>query len=42
MALIWTLKQGLGADFSADVREAWTAAYTTLSDIMIKAHAKGG
>ncbi len=36
-ALIWTLKQGLGEDFTPDVREAWTEAYTFLSDVMIEA-----
>jgi nitric oxide dioxygenase len=34
-ALLWTLEQGLGADWTADVAEAWTAAYTTLSGFMI-------
>ncbi|MFG1297558.1 globin family protein [Xanthobacter variabilis] len=36
-ALIWTLEQGLGADFTPEVREAWVSAYTTLSDVMIQA-----
>lgn len=34
-ALLWTLEQGLGADWTPDVSEAWTAAYTTLSGYMI-------
>lgn len=35
--LLWTLKQGLGEDFTADVEAAWTQAYTTLSGAMIAA-----
>lgn len=38
-ALLWTLEQGLGKEFTPDVREAWTAAYTTLASVM-KAAAK--
>jgi hemoglobin-like flavoprotein len=34
VALLWTLEQGLGADFTPDVRNAWTAAYTLLADTM--------
>jgi hemoglobin-like flavoprotein len=33
-ALLWTLEQGLGADFTPEVRDAWTAAYTLLADTM--------
>jgi len=33
-ALLWTLEQGLGADFTPDVRDAWTATYTTLAGVM--------
>jgi hemoglobin-like flavoprotein len=33
-ALIWTLEQGLGPVFTAAVREAWVAAYTTLATVM--------
>jgi len=41
-ALIWTLEQGLGDEFTPDVREAWTEAYTFLADVMIEAsHAVG-
>lgn len=36
-ALIWTLEQGLGDDFTADVREAWLALLGTVSGIMIDA-----
>ena len=36
-ALIWTLEAGLGAAFTADLRAAWTAAYTLLSGVMIEA-----
>ena len=34
-ALLWTLDQGLGDRFTPAVREAWTAAYTLLSDVML-------
>jgi len=34
-ALLWTLEKGLGAGWTPDVAEAWTAAYTTLSGFMI-------
>jgi hemoglobin-like flavoprotein len=36
-ALVWTLEQGLGAEFTAPVRAAWTAAYAGLSEMMIAA-----
>ena len=36
-ALIDTLQQGLGDDFSADVQSAWETAYGTLSGVMIAA-----
>lgn len=36
-ALLWTLEQGLGADFTPDLRAAWAAAYRLLSDAMIEA-----
>ncbi len=36
-ALIYTLEQGLGDAFTADVKEGWVAAYTTLSSVMIDA-----
>ncbi len=36
-ALLWTLETGLGSDFTAEVKEAWTAAYTALSQAMIDA-----
>jgi hemoglobin-like flavoprotein len=35
--LLWTLKQGLGHDFTPAVREAWTAAYGTVASVMIEA-----
>src|SRR6516225_3361815 len=34
-ALLWTLEKGLGAEWTSDVAEAWTAAYETLSGFMI-------
>ena len=33
-ALIWTLEQQLGADFTAETRAAWTACYGILADEM--------
>lgn len=33
-ALLWTLGQGLGKEFTSEVQEAWTAAYTTLASVM--------
>jgi hemoglobin-like flavoprotein len=36
-ALIWTLDQGLGEDFTPETRQAWITAYTTLSGVMIAA-----
>lgn len=35
--LTWTLKQGLGVDWTPELEEAWTSCYKTLSDAMIKA-----
>ncbi len=39
-ALIWTLEEGLGPDFTPDVKAAWLAAYTLLSGVMIEAAAE--
>lgn len=36
-ALLWTLEQRLGGAFTAEVREAWAAAYGTLAGVMKKA-----
>jgi hemoglobin-like flavoprotein len=36
-ALLWTLEQGLGAGFTADVKQAWAKAYTTLAGVMKEA-----
>jgi hemoglobin-like flavoprotein len=33
-ALIWTLEQGLGDDFTPQLKDAWVAAYTTLAIVM--------
>ena len=40
-ALLWALEQGLGDGFTAAVREAWAAAYTSLATIMREAAATG-
>jgi len=34
-ALLWTLEQGLGPDFTPEVRDAWLEAYAILSGAMI-------
>jgi len=39
-ALLWTLEQGLGADFTPQVREAWATAYGLLRSAMIAATAE--
>jgi hemoglobin-like flavoprotein len=33
-ALLWTLEQGLGPDFTPEVREAWSQTYSVLADTM--------
>ena len=33
-ALLWTLEKGLGADFTADVREAWSQTCARLGDAL--------
>jgi hemoglobin-like flavoprotein len=33
-ALLWTLEQGLGKDFTPAVKEAWTQAYLAVADTM--------
>lgn len=34
VALLWTLEQGLGEDFTPEVRGAWTEVYTVLAQTM--------
>jgi hemoglobin-like flavoprotein len=36
-ALLWTLARALGPRWTPQIASAWTAAYTTLSDVMIEA-----
>ncbi len=33
-ALLWTLEQGLGPDFTPEVKTAWTETYMALSGVM--------
>lgn len=40
-ALLWTLEQGLGDKFTAEVRDAWAAAYGLLADVMMLGAAEG-
>ncbi|UCE89524.1 MAG: hemin receptor [Pseudomonadota bacterium] len=37
VALLWTLEQGLGREFTPEVRDAWAQAYTALADTMKQA-----
>lgn len=39
-ALLWTLEQGLGADFTTPLREAWSDAYAALTAVMQRAAGK--
>ncbi|HKM63358.1 MAG TPA: globin family protein [Acidisphaera sp.] len=41
-ALLWTLEQALGADFTPEIRAAWTACYETLTGQMKDAAYGGG
>jgi hemoglobin-like flavoprotein len=34
-ALLWTLQQGLGSDWTLELEGAWSVAYTTLANFMI-------
>lgn len=36
-ALLWTLEQGLGDDFTPEVKQAWTDVYTLLAQVMQEA-----
>ena len=36
-ALLWTLKQGLGNDWTPELESAWTKCYALLSEAMILA-----
>jgi hemoglobin-like flavoprotein len=38
-ALLWTLEQGLGSDFTPFVKEAWTETYLTVAGLMMNAAA---
>ena len=33
-ALLWTLEQGLGPDFTPETKDAWVVVYTLLADTM--------
>jgi hemoglobin-like flavoprotein len=41
-ALLWTLREGLGDEFSDDVETAWTEVYTLIAGVMKKAAAEHG
>jgi hemoglobin-like flavoprotein len=36
-ALLWTLEQSVGDEFTPELRAAWSAAYSALSEVMIAA-----
>ena len=36
-ALLWTLEQGLGPEFTPEVKTAWTETYTALAGVMTSA-----
>ena len=36
-ALLWTLEQGLGEDFTPELRDAWTETYNIVASVMIEA-----
>ncbi|MEE7451128.1 hemin receptor [Methylobacterium radiotolerans] len=38
-ALLWTLEQGLGPDFTPEVREAWAETYALVAGVMKQAAA---
>ena len=39
-ALLWTLEQGLGEEFTSEVRAAWAEAYLTVATVMRRAATK--
>lgn len=41
-ALLWTLKQGLGKDWSPELEAAWAACYQTLTNLMLDAEKHAG
>jgi hemoglobin-like flavoprotein len=41
-ALLWTLEQGLGKEFTPEVRDAWTKAYTLIASEMKSAGNRAG
>ena len=38
-ALLWTLEQGLGSDFTPELKDAWAKVYGTLASVATKAYA---
>jgi nitric oxide dioxygenase len=36
-ALLWTLQQGLGDDYTPQVAAAWAALYDALASVMLRA-----
>lgn len=40
-ALLWTLKQGLGREWTPELENAWTVCYNTLAELMVNAETNG-
>ena len=40
-ALLWTLERGLGPSFTPEARDAWTALYGTVAEVMRNAVKRG-
>jgi nitric oxide dioxygenase len=40
-ALIWTLQQGFGKDWTTELKDAWVNCYGVLADLMIKGSEPG-
>ena len=40
-ALLWTLERGLGPSFTPEARDAWTALYGTVAEVMRNAAKRG-
>ena len=40
VAFLWVLEQGLGDDFTDELKEAWTIAYGVIAGVMLEAYEK--
>ena len=39
-ALLWALEQGLGADFTPEIKEAWATVYGLLAEVALQGAAE--